>query len=1024
MSEQAEAAPEPRALRTLIPTERQRDVGDAGDYRDVDAAPATPIAEPTPPRLLTRLITDLDPRELEGPKLVLLILCLISLFARIDDAALGVLLPQIRAEFGISLTFLSGLSAVVTVLYIAMAIPMGYLADRVRRVWMLRIGTIATAAGITAQGAVGSVGGLAGARLATGVATGVAPPASFPLMADWFPPGSRARVFGIYFAAAQLGLIVGPLTAGLLGDAYGWRATLLTLGGLATVVALLTFFLREPIRGAFERPDATTTEAPSPPGFLEAYRAAASVATLRRLWYATPLLATRGALTFLVLPAFLSEVYGLTATQLGLISTIAGVTGFVGILAAGIVGDRILANRPGRFMVFMGLAPVIQCLALLVVSLRPPLVLAVAVLQLVIIFESVLQPAFYTLITFVVPARIRGLGLATAAPWALIGAVITPPLVVIAERVGLQRGILVFVPVLLLGGLVLGTGASGVERDIRAARAADAAAEAGRLSAEAGTSTLLVCRDVDVEYSGVQVLFGVDLDVARGEIVALVGTNGAGKSTMLRAISGAQEASNGAIFLDGRDITHLPPHQNAALGVVTMPGGAAVFPSLSVAENLRAAAWTLQDDPEAVAARTEEVLTLFPVLRERADQQAGSLSGGEQQMVGISQALLMAPTLLMVDELSLGLAPKVVEQLLDVLRILNARGTTIILVEQSLNVALTIANRAVFMEKGTVRFSGPTEELLRRPDLVRSVFMGGASGGTRGTARRPYVAPDSVTPPALQVGNISVRFGGINALSGVDLSVLPGQVVGIIGPNGAGKTTLFDVISGFVRPDSGTVSLAGTDVSGSAADTRARLGLGRSFQNARLFPALTVRENIAVALERRTVKNPVLGAVWAPQVRSSERRIRKQVERLVDLLGLTSYADKVLGELSTGSRRAVDVACIIALEPSILLLDEPSSGLAQAETEALGPLLTRIVKETGCGMLVIEHDIPLVTSLSDQLVAMESGRVLLSGNPTEVQQDPRVLASYLAASDDVISRSGNRMAALADILNSDTTKER
>ncbi|MCU1674427.1 MAG: transporter related, partial [Frankiales bacterium] len=427
-----------------------------------------------------------------------------------------------------------------------------------------------------------------------------------------------------------------------------------------------------------------------------------------------------------------------------------------------------------------------------------------------------------------------------------------------------------------------------------------------------------------------------------------------------------------------------------------------------------AAAWTLRDDEATAARRTEEVLGLFPVLRERLDAAAGTLSGGEQQMVGLSQALLMAPTLLMVDELSLGLAPRVVEQLLDVLRTLNARGTTIVMVEQSLNVALTIAGRAVFMEKGTVRFSGPTEELLARPDLVRSVFMGGASGGTRTAARRPAV--EAGTTPALDVADVGVRFGGVAALSDVALTVAPGQVVGIIGPNGAGKTTLFDVISGFVTPDSGTVRIAGTDVTGASPDTRARLGLGRSFQNARLFPALTVRENLAVALERRTVKNPVLGAVWAPQVRRSERRIGKQVDRLVDLLGLSPYADKVLGELSTGSRRAVDVACIIALEPSVLLLDEPSSGLAQAETEALGPLLSRIVRETGCGMLVIEHDIPLVTSLADRMIAMESGRVLVTGTPDEVRRDPRVLASYLAASDDVIGRSGNRVSALADIL--------
>jgi branched-chain amino acid transport system ATP-binding protein len=204
-------------------------------------------------------------------------------------------------------------------------------------------------------------------------------------------------------------------------------------------------------------------------------------------------------------------------------------------------------------------------------------------------------------------------------------------------------------------------------------------------------------------------------------------------------------------------------------------------------------------------------------------------------------------------------------------------------------------------------------------------------------------------------------------------------------------------------------------VTHAAPDARARLGLGRSFQNARLFPALTVRENLAVALERKAVRNPLLAAVWAPQVRASERRIARQVDRLIDLLGLGGYADSTLAELSTGSRRAVDVACIIALEPSVLLLDEPSSGLAQAETEALGPLLSRIVRETGCGMVVIEHDIPLVTALSDRMVAMEGGAVIVTGTPDQVRADPRVLTSYLAASDDVVQRSG-RMSALTALL--------
>jgi branched-chain amino acid transport system ATP-binding protein len=262
---------------------------------------------------------------------------------------------------------------------------------------------------------------------------------------------------------------------------------------------------------------------------------------------------------------------------------------------------------------------------------------------------------------------------------------------------------------------------------------------------------------------------------------------------------------------------------------------------------------------------------------------------------------------------------------------------------------------------------------------------------------------------------VHVRFGGVLALRGAAVTVQPGQVVGIIGPNGAGKTTLFDVVSGFVKADRGSVRLGGIDATDLAPDARARLGLARSFQNARLFPSLTVRENIAVALETQlAVRSAVLAAGWAPSVRRSERRIKRRVENLIGLFSLEAFGDKFVGELSTGSRRIVDLACIMASEPKLLLLDEPSSGLAQAETEALGPVVRRLARDTGCGVLVIEHDIPLVTSLADRLIAMELGAPLLEGPPDEVVADPRVVAAYLGADPAIIERSGPLSRALAD----------
>jgi branched-chain amino acid transport system ATP-binding protein len=489
----------------------------------------------------------------------------------------------------------------------------------------------------------------------------------------------------------------------------------------------------------------------------------------------------------------------------------------------------------------------------------------------------------------------------------------------------------------------------------------------------------------------------------------LLGTNGAGKSTLLKAISGLVDPAGGAIWFDGRDVTHLDPMASTRLGIVQMPGGRSVFPTLTVKECLRLAGWIYRrEDPAHVKAATARALDYFPILRDRTDTLAGNLSGGEQQMVALSQALLMKPRLLMIDELSLGLAPQVVEMLLDILREINRQGTTIIVVEQSINVALQIAHRAVYMEKGEVRFDGTVAELVSRPDVVRSVFLAGATTASSlgGGSRRVLDRVDE-RERVLEVSDLRVRYGGVQVLDGVSLHVTAGEVVGIIGPNGAGKTTLFDAIAGFTPVETGTVTLTGRDVTGMAPDARARLGLARSYQNVRLFPALTVRENIAVALERHLAsRNAVLAALWSPMTRRSERRVRRRVDNLVASLGLEAYADKFMNELSTGTRRIVDIACLLAAQPRLLLLDEPSSGLAQAETEQLGPVIARIVKEAGCGVLVVEHDLGLVASASDRLVAMRLGSVIAAGTPAEVLAEPEVVSSILGgASDAVLSRT-------------------
>jgi ABC-type branched-subunit amino acid transport system ATPase component len=233
---------------------------------------------------------------------------------------------------------------------------------------------------------------------------------------------------------------------------------------------------------------------------------------------------------------------------------------------------------------------------------------------------------------------------------------------------------------------------------------------------------LLELDDVHFAYGSEPVLFGVSFAVEPGEVLGLLGTNGAGKSTVLRVLSGLAAPSSGSVRYEGRDVTGVPAEQLCRQGISLVIGGGAVFPDLTVRENLQLGGHLLGDE---LGARIERELARFPQLGGRLDNLAGSLSGGEQQQLAVAKALLVDPRVLCIDELSLGLAPKVVDALFDVVRAVNESGVTCVLVEQSLTLAAQLCRRAVFLEKGTVRFEGAPADLLERGDLARAVFLGG-----------------------------------------------------------------------------------------------------------------------------------------------------------------------------------------------------------------------------------------------------------------------------------------------------------
>lgn len=295
----------------------------------------------------------------------------------------------------------------------------------------------------------------------------------------------------------------------------------------------------------------------------------------------------------------------------------------------------------------------------------------------------------------------------------------------------------------------------------------------------------------------------------------------------------------------------------------------------------------------------------------------------------------------------------------------------------------------------------------RAPDLeVRSVRGDSAERA----ARRPRPASDDelvdTASPALAVRDVTVHFGGVVAVDAVDLDVRRGEIVGLIGSNGAGKSTLMNAISGLVR-STGTILLDGEEISHLPPHERSRRGLGRAFQDARLFDDLTVTDSIKVALEARHASELVPCALGLPPARRAEERASLDAADVIDLLGLGRYAGMHIAALSTGTRRIAELACLLALDSRTLLLDEPTAGVAQAEAEVFGPLIQRIRRELDASVLIIEHDIPLVMSLSDRVYCMGAGRIIAAGLPHEVREDPEVISSYLGTDDRAIQRSGS-----------------
>jgi ABC-type branched-subunit amino acid transport system ATPase component/predicted MFS family arabinose efflux permease len=655
--------------------------------------------------------------------------------------ALTVLAPNMRDTFHVSdgaIVFISAASGSFLVLG---AVPMGWLADRFRR------GRILGAAGLVFS-VMSVLSGLAPtiflffcARFGVGMAQSSTGPVSGSLLADAYPIGMRGRIAAANgFVSSTLGAISPLLVGGiatLAGGGGGWRWVFITLGLPVAVVAFFAFRLPEPPRGQHEMlhvlGQVVKTERPAPISVEAAFSRILQVKTMKTMIMAFSALGF-GLFTVPVLSSlFLEHHFHLDAFQRGLVQTISGLGALAVLPFVGRHYDRLYRKDPSRALRLVGMT-------LLPAALLAPIQYFMPNVELFTLFAipqaMLLIPTYYVIgavLQSVVPYHLRGMGNAVGAVYTFfIGATGGALLAgLLTNAFNVRVAILtLLIPSTIIGGVLIIRSSGFIRNDLSmvVAELKEELEEHERQQADPDRIPVVQASHIDYSYGHVQVLFDVGLEVRRGEVLALLGTNGAGKSTILRVLAGLGTPSRGVIRFNGQNITLVSPEQRARMGIQLLPGGRGVFPEMTVLENIEMGSFIYRGDPADRQRRIQRVLDLFPLLSERRDSAAGSMSGGEQQMLALARVLLHDPEALLIDELSLGLAPIVVQELIGVVERLRASGLTMIVVEQSLNVAASICDRAVFLEKGRVLFDGPIKELIERDDLARAVFLGREGG--------------------------------------------------------------------------------------------------------------------------------------------------------------------------------------------------------------------------------------------------------------------------------------------------------
>jgi ABC-type branched-subunit amino acid transport system ATPase component/predicted MFS family arabinose efflux permease len=656
--------------------------------------------------------------------------------------AVQAITPNLRTSFHISSGTAVFIGTASGLFYALGAVPLGYLADRFKRVPLVGIASLIAAAFTFLTGVALNAFMFFWTVCLTGVAKASNIAVHPPLIADNYPIGIRARMAAVMNLGQQILGNVSPVLVGAIaiwvGGTEGWRWAFVLFAIPGVLLGIAAFTMHEPPRGQYEKDDVLgeviEDDNPAHPSMEAAFARLKKIDTIRTS------IAAFAALGFGVFALGSLQVLYLNDTlhvtnilHRGFILSIAGYTAVPFLYPVGAYFDRTYRKDPAKALVLVGLL-------ILPSALFTPLQVSThSVVWFVIwgIPQAVLTACAFAMITPVLqavcPYRLRGLGVAMGVMYVVLiggfaGGVLAD---FFTNAIGVRGAVLILgVPTSVIGALLLMNGARYIRHDLSLVveELLEEQEEYRKRTERNEPPPVLQIANIDFSYGQVQVLFGVNFEIHRGETVALLGTNGAGKSTILRVISGLEVPERGVVRLNGRNVTYVSPEARARLGIVQLPGGKGTFPSLTVEQNLEVSARLNGGSRQEIESRVEGVLEVFPELAERRHQEARNLSGGQQQMLALARVVIHEPEVLLIDELSLGLAPVVVQRMLELVDQLKARGQTMIIVEQSLNVALAIADRAVFLEKGEVRFEGAARDLLERDDLARAVFFGDEGG--------------------------------------------------------------------------------------------------------------------------------------------------------------------------------------------------------------------------------------------------------------------------------------------------------